>query len=189
MKFWIYTVGRTGSVRLVKMITESNHQHLGSIKIQMSNKQDEHYVYHVHDTSIPPPEDTVKILSTRKSIKDIVLSNHIAHKTGAHQPATQQGIELSPFHVSEEEYMKDYLNYLRLEQEYVDKYSPIIVYLEDTVEDIERKLGIELPYKRNDTAYISKFPPKEYIINYSELPSQVPSEMPSQVPSEMPKTF
>jgi len=173
MKFWIYTVGRTGSVRLVKMITESNHQHFGTIKIQMSNKQDEHYVYHVHDTSIPPPDDAVKILSTRKSMKDIILSHHIGHKTGAWQPILQKGIKLSPFHVSEEEYMKDYLNYLRLEQEYVDKYSPIIVYLEDSIEDIENKLGIQLPYPNNDTAYISKFPPKEYIINYSELPTDL----------------
>ena len=173
MKFWIFTVGRTGSVRLVKMITESNHQHFGTIKIQMTNKQDEHYVYHVHDPALEPPEDTVKILSTRKSIKDIVLSHLIGHKTGAWQPITQKGVKLSPFHVSEKEYLKLYMDYLRIEQNYVDKYNPIVVYLEDSVEDIERKLQIELQYKKNDTAYISKFPPREYITNYSELPTDL----------------
>ena len=184
MKFWVYSVGRTGSVRLVKMITPENHQHYGSIKVSFMNTKSEHFVYHVHDTSITPPEDTVKILSTRRNTKNTVLSHFIARKTGAWQPITQQGIELSPFSVDEEEYRKEYYRIIKLEQDYIDKYNPLIIYLEDSVEEIEAKISgklgkpFVLPYREQNAQWISRFPPKQYIKNYNELPQPLPKQVP-----------
>jgi len=68
------------------------------------------------------------------------------------------------------------------ERQFIEMYSPVIIYLEDTVEDIEKKLELKVPYPHIDKAYISKFPPNAYIENYSELPSQMPRSGASEYP-------
>ena len=171
MKFWIFSLGRTGSVRLAKMLSNGNHQHYSTTsKVWGDPDSEEHFVYHVHDINRIPPEDTIKILSTRKNKKGIACSRLIGLRLGeAWVPDLQKDIELSPFHVDEDEYKELYLETLETEQAYIDKYNPIIIYLEDSIEDIERKLSVSLPYKEHDTLSISMFPPDKFITNYSEL--------------------
>lgn len=171
MKFWIFSLGRTGSVRLTKMLSNGNHQHYGiTSKVWGDPDSEEHFVYHVHDTNRIPPDDAVKILSTRKNKKGIVCSRIVGLRLGdVWVPSLQKVLELSPFHVDEKEYKELYLEILESEQAYIDKYNPIQIYLEDSIEDIERKLGVSLPYKEHDTSSISMFPPKQFITNYDEL--------------------
>lgn len=174
MKFWIFSVGRTGSVRLARMLSNGNHQHYGRISIGWGEPtSNENFVYHVHDTKRIPPDDAVKILSTRKNKKGIVCSRLVGNVTRAWIPQLQEGVSISPFHVDEDEYKELYLKTLEIEQAYIDKHNPIQIYLEDSIEDIERKLQMKVPYPHIDTEYISKFPPKEYIINYNELPDTI----------------
>ena len=132
-----------------------------------SDQSDEaHQVLHTHVLSDETP-GAIYILSTRESKKDIILSNLIARKTMEWTPG--DGNTLTPFSVDEKQYNALKGQLLLKEEAYIKKHSPIVIYLEDSVEDIEEKLQTQVIYPENDTAFISKYPPKDYIINYSSL--------------------
>ena len=83
-------------------------------------------------------------------------------------PQTQEK-NLKPFIADVNEYNNLIKEMKEKEQIFIERYSPVVIYLEDSVEDIERKLQLKVPYPNNDTAYISKYPPNAYIKNYIAL--------------------
>ena len=180
MIFHIYSaIGRTGSWRLCKLLSTS-YQNYYPFANSFTDPADEHFCHHVHSLDILPVPEAIPILSTRKSRKDAALSNIIAWKTREFIPGTQT--ILKPFIADVNEYNNLIESMIEGERQFIEMYSPVIIYLEDTVEDIEKKLELKVPYPHIDKAYISKFPPNAYIENYSELPTQMPQNIPGQVP-------
>ena len=90
----------------------------------------------------------------------------IAQARGAWQPWEEN--TLTPITVDIKDYIDRTQQLTIKEQRYIDEHDPIIIYLEDTVQDIESKLGIAVEYPEKDTAFISKYPPEKYVANYSE---------------------
>lgn len=188
MIFHIYSaIGRTGSWRLCKLLSTS-YKNYPPFANSFTDPAEEHFCHHVHSLDILPVPEAIPILSTRKNRKDAALSNIIAWKVKEWIPQTQEK-NLNPFSVDVNEYNNLIESMIEGERQFIEMYSPVIIYLEDSVEDIERKLSIQVPYPHKDKEYISKYPPKEYIINYSELPSQMPIQVPQNIPGEMPKSF
>ena len=168
MIFHIYSaIGRTGSWRLCKLLSTS-YQNYPPFANSFTDPADEHFCHHVHSLDILPVPEAIPILSTRKNRKDAALSNIIAWKTKEFIPGTQT--TLKPFIADVNEYNNLIESMIEGERQFIEMYSPVIIYLEDTVEDIEKKLELKVPYPHIDKAYISKYPPNAYIINYTALP-------------------
>ena len=180
MIFHIYSaIGRTGSWRLCKLLSTS-YQNYPPFANSFTDPADEHFCHHVHSLDILPVPEAIPILSTRKNRKDAALSNIIAWKTKEFIPGTQT--TLNPFIADVNEYNNLIESMIEGERQFIEMYSPVIIYLEDTVEDIEKKLELKVPYPHIDKAYISKFPPNAYIENYNELPTQMPRPDASEYP-------
>ena len=168
MIFHIYSaIGRTGSWRLCKLLSTS-YQNYPPFANSFTDPADEHFCHHVHSLDIVPVPEAIPLLSTRASRKDAALSNIIAWKVKEWVPQTQEKT-LKPFIADENEYNNLIKDMRESEQIFIERYNPIVVYLEDTIQDIERKLQLKVPYPNNDTAYISKYPPNAYIKNYTAL--------------------
>jgi hypothetical protein len=166
MIYYVYSPhGRTGSWRLCKMISNS-FQNYGRYANSWHDPADEHYCHHVHNLTIPIPDQAIPILTTRRDKTNIILSVMIAQKNDQWH-SYQTPVE--PFTVEPAQYIKMSKDLLEKEQFFINQHNPIIIALEDSIEDIEKKLNIILPYKENDTAYISKNKAFEVIENYSEI--------------------
>lgn len=186
--YYIYCpMGRAGSTRLTEMLTQD------PMSIDVWEAVPDNItsaVIHSHNLHYQIPSNFTPILCTRKNKADIVLSNTIALKTKEWVPGwtpdngnfgqtmtkteipkdwiPHGGKPLEPFVMNTRDYINRSKQLLLKEQLYIKKHNPIIIYLEDTVEDIEKKLQHKLPYPEYDKRTISKYPPKEYIINYKE---------------------
>jgi len=103
---------------------------------------------------------------TRRNKTNIILSHLIAQKN-----ADWQGYQypVQPFRIDPSYYVQASKDLLEKEEFFIKQYNPIIIALEDSIDDIEKKLNIILPYKENDTAFISKNKASEVIENYSEI--------------------
>lgn len=168
MKYYVYSPhGRTGSWRLCKMIS-SSFRHYGRTSNNWYDPDDEHFCLHVHDLSIPIPDQAIPILSTRRDKTNIILSHLIAQKNDEWQGHRYQK-PVQPFRIDPAYYIQASKDLLEKEEFFIKQYNPIIIALEDSIDDIEKKLNIILPYKENDTAFVSKNKASEVIENYSEI--------------------
>jgi len=96
------------------------------------------------------------------------MSNYIGQKTQEYAPALKKA-PLEPFSIPVNEFMGMMYQIKLKEKKFIEKHNPVIIYLEDSVSDIERKLDVTLIDKTADTATISNYPTIQYIENYSEL--------------------
>jgi hypothetical protein len=96
------------------------------------------------------------------------MSNYIGQKTQEYAPALEKA-PLEPFSIPVNEFMGMIYQIKLKEKAFIEKHNPVIIYLEDSVSDIERKLDVTLVDKTADTATISNYPTIQYIENYSEL--------------------
>lgn len=76
---------------------------------------------------------------------------------------------VQPFRVDPSFYIKASKDLLEKEKIFKAQHNPIIIALEDSIEEIEKKLNIILPYKENDAAFVSRNKVSEVIENYSEI--------------------
>lgn len=127
-------------------------------------------VLHSHYFEYSVPSNYIPILSTRKDKTKICFSLDLALRTddwGGPKSVSSE-IILQPFNIDIDNFVDRYKQVLEKEFMFVERYNPIIVYLEDSVEDIEIKLQHNLPYREKDTTFKSKYDPKDYILNYKE---------------------
>jgi hypothetical protein len=121
--------------------------------------------------------DWTNILSSRRDKTELPMSLAIAVKSGDWSGDPNYKGEITPFILSECYYLS-ILKYCEGRERAFIKgvkrdtgKEAIIIYLEDTPEEIEEKLGIKIPKHivsdRNSNK--SKFRAKDYIINYDEL--------------------
>jgi len=165
--FHIYSpYGRVGSNRVAHLLTNSIYYSGPFSKEDLTDPTEKHHVTHSH-ILYDKTDNAQYILCTRKNKQHIILSNMIAQARGAWQPWEEN--TLTPITVDIPQYVALTQQLTIKEQRYIDEHNPIIIYLEDTVQDIESKLGIAVEYPERDTAFISKYPPEQYIANYSEL--------------------
>ena len=166
MNYYVYSpYGRTGSWRLCKMISSSFRAY-GRTSNNWYDPADEHFCLHVHDLRIAIPDQSIPILSTRRDKTNIILSQMIA-QTNDEWSAYQKPVQ--PFRVDPSFYIKASKDLLEKEKIFKAQHNPIIIALEDSIEEIEKKLNIILPYKENDTAFVSRNKVSEVIENYSEI--------------------
>jgi len=164
--FHIYSpYGRVGSNRFAYLLTNSIYFSGPWSKEDHTDPTEKHHVIHSHILS-DRTDNAQYILCTRRNKQHIILSNMIAQARGAWQP--QQSETVSPITVNIKDYIDRTQQLTLKEQRYIDETNPIIIYLEDSVEDIERKLGIAVEYPDKDTAYVSNYPPSEYVTNYAD---------------------
>jgi len=192
MIFHVFSaIGRTGSWRVCKLLSNSYREHTMKFQNSFTDPADEHFCHHVHTLSTELLPDAIPILSTRAVRKDAALSSIIAEKTNQWRPENQKA-NLSPFTVDEGYYNYKVFKMIQQEKEFIKRFNPIVIYLEDTVETVEAKISNALeiefkcPYPESDKIFISKYPPKDYIINYSKLPHWRPSQIPRNFESSLP---
>lgn len=145
-------------------------------------------VMHSHGCFSASEDDWKNILVSRKNKLEITMSQLIAMKSGVWQNLEGEKIQKFPRGL-------DYLNAKDTDEPFVfPKYSyleslrqleaaesafiknvrkntgkdPIIIYLEDTLEEKSRKIGLDLAVTKH-TPGISVRRPKDYILNYDEL--------------------
>ena len=174
--YYIYSpVGRTGSSRLRDLLKDNTSYpflaHIGAWHIYGSVPENPTGIIHSHVLHTPIPQGFLPILSTRKDKSQIVMSNYIGQKTQEYAPALKKA-PLEPFSIPVNEFMGMIYQIKLKEKKFIEKHekhNPVIIYLEDSVSDIERKLDVTLIDKTADTATISNYPTIQYIENYSEL--------------------
>ena len=174
--YYIYSpIGRTGSKRLRDLLRDNTPYnvlaHIGHFHIDgtvPNNPDSIEGIIHSHVLDTPIPQGFLPILSTRKDKSQIVMSNYIAQKTREYAPAIEK-IPLEPFSIPVNEFIGITQQILLKERKFIEKHDPVIIYMEDSVEAIEKALNIEMPSRAADTATISNYSTDAYIINHSEL--------------------
>lgn len=133
---------------------------------------------HAHTPLYPAFPDWHFILSTRKDKSEQPMSHAISVAANAWTPFQEnESKEISPFGLDVDDYIMKLDTIIALEREYVlkcwqERAKITVLFMEDTVECIERKLNITISENRiekSDTATISKRRPEHYIINYEHL--------------------
>lgn len=171
--YYIYSpIGRTGSKRLRDLLSDNTDYpflaHIGHFHIHGTVPENPRGIIHSHVLDHPIPQGFLPILSTRKDKSQIVMSNYIAQKTQEYAPAIEK-IPLEPFSIPVNEFIGITQQILLKERKFIEKHDPVIIYMEDSVEAIEKALSIKMPIRAADTATISNYSTDAYIINYSEL--------------------
>lgn len=171
--YYIYSpIGRTGSKRLRDLLRDNTPYnvlaHIGHFHINGTVPNNPEGIIHSHVLDTPIPQGFLPILSTRKDKSQIVMSNYIAQKTQEYAPAIEK-IPLEPFSIPVNEFIGITQQILLKERKFIEKHNPITIYMEDSVEAIEKALSIEMPSRAADTATISNYSTDAYIINHSEL--------------------
>lgn len=171
--YYIYSpIGRTGSKRLRDLLRDNTPYnvlaHIGHFHINGTVPNNPEGIIHSHVLDTPIPQGFLPILSTRKDKSQIVMSNYIAQKTQEYAPAIEK-IPLEPFSIPVNEFIGITQQILLKERKFIEKHDPVIIYMEDSVEAIEKALSIEMPSRAADTATISNYSTDAYIINHSEL--------------------
>ena len=173
MSYYIYSpIGRTGSKRLRDLLRDNTPYkflaHVGNFHFLGKIPNNPEGIIHSHVLDYPIPQGFLPILSTRKDKSKIVMSNYIAQKTQEYAPAIEK-IPLEPFRIPVNEFIGITQQIMLKERKFIEKHRPIVIYMEDSVEAIEKALSIEMPSRAADTATISNYSTDAYIINYSEL--------------------
>jgi hypothetical protein len=134
-------------------------------------------VCHSHNPYILPTDskDWTFILSTRRDKIDIAFSIIMARETTSYDPSQPVDSNFKAFYADIEE-AKTLVKYADiLENVFIEKVKaltgklPITIFVEDTWESLQQKIGIDLNHKEHDTATISTHRADEYIINYHEI--------------------
>lgn len=171
--YYIYSpVGRTASKRLRDLLVDNTSYpflaHIGAFHTEGKIPKNPRGIIHSHVLHAPIPQGFLPILSTRKDKSQIVMSNYIAQKAQEYAPALKKP-PLDPFSIPVNEFMGMMYQIKLKEKKFIEKHNPVIIYLEDSVSDIERKLDVTLIDKTADTATISNYSTIQTIENYSEL--------------------
>ena len=134
-------------------------------------------VCHSHNPYILPTDskDWTFILSTRKNKIDIAFSIIMARETNSYEPLQPVDSNFKAFYADIEE-VKTLVKYADiLENVFIEKVKaltgklPITIFVEDTWETLEQKIGIDLNHKEHDTATISTHRADKYVVNYEEI--------------------
>jgi hypothetical protein len=137
-----------------------------------------HATVHAHTPLYPAFQDWHFILSTRKDKSEQPMSNAISVKSKVWTPLQEpEAEEIEPFGLNVDDYILKLDTMIALEREYVlkcweERAKISVIFMEDTVEDIESKLKIkiaDIKVRKGDRATISKRRPEDYIINYEHL--------------------
>lgn len=134
-------------------------------------------VCHSHNPYILPTDskDWTFILSTRKNKIDIAFSIIMARETNSYEPLQPVDSNFKAFYADIEE-VKTLVKYADiLENVFIEKVKaltgklPITIFVEDTWESLQQKIGIDLNHKEHDTATISTHRADKYVVNYEEI--------------------
>lgn len=134
-------------------------------------------VCHSHNPTILPTDsnDWTFILSTRRKKIDIALSIIMGWKTKSFDPSHPVDPSFKPFN-ADIDVVKTLLKYTHILENLfrtrVIKLTgdvPKTIFVEDTWEMLEQKIGITLNHKEHDKATISTHRADKYIINYQEI--------------------
>jgi hypothetical protein len=139
-----------------------------------------HAIVHAHTPIYPAFQDWHFILSTRKDKSEQPMSHAISVASTVWTPAQEleRGAnEIEPFGLDVDNYIMKLDTMIALEREYMikcweERAKVTVIFMEDTVKDIESKLNITISEKKvikGDKATISKRRPEDYIINYEHL--------------------
>ena len=149
--------------------------------IQIMNEWETPISLHSHNVNLLPTDtsDWKFILSSRKRKIDTVLSGLIAAKTGSYEPTTTIDEDFQPFEADldiidrwMEEYVKRENNFFNNIKRLTGN-PPTVIYLEDTWQTIQQKLGYQFTEesKSQDTLTKSTHRAIDYITNYNEIQS------------------
>ena len=134
-------------------------------------------VCHSHNPTIMPTDsgDWMFILSTRRDKIDIAFSIIMARETKSYEPSQSVDSNFQAF-VADIEEVKTLVKYANiLENVFIENVKkltggmPKIVFVEDSWETLERKIGMTLNHKEHDTATISTHRAYKYVVNYEEI--------------------
>lgn len=194
MKYYVFTAtGRTGSKRICSLLYNNNKETIDQISCDYTITSEKEFVstsnlnvplgdaverldnlndglvIHSHACVVPTnKENWTFIHAKRKIIAEQIMSHAIADKLDSYNPV-EKNIVCPKFNLIEKQVKqtKKYIETLNFEFE--SKTSPIKIYVEDSLEEIERKLNINFSNVYYDTKYKSNHHYKDIIINYKEV--------------------
>ena len=157
--------------------SSASSNYTDSQAIQIMDAWETPVTVHSHNVNVLPtdPTDWKFILSSRKRKIDTVFSGVLASKTGSYDPSTTIEKDFQPFETDLDTvnlWMEDFVN---RENIFFDKILqltgqlPTVIYLEDTWQTIQEKVGLEFKSDAQDTSTKSKHKPIDYITNYDEI--------------------
>jgi len=134
-------------------------------------------VCHSHNPTLLPTDsnDWTFILSTRRKKIDIAFSIIMGWKTKSFDPSHPVDPSFKAFN-ADIDVVKTLLKHTHiLENLFIERVIkltgdvPKTIFVEDTWEILEEKIGIELPNKKLDTSTISSHRADKYMLNYQEI--------------------
>lgn len=197
MKYYVFScTGRTASKRLCGLLNNTVHNKsttsiscpytisndnllIKTSDINLENPTRELFenlpdgtIIHSHGTLLPEnTDDWTFILTTRKSIAEQIMSSAISSTINNWNPI-DPSISVDSFELEEKNVlsMKNFIE--EGNKNFIEKTKNFItIYLEDSIEEIEQKLGVSFPFDSldNNKKWLSNHNYKDIIKNYKKV--------------------